>query len=288
MGIQARFFMVNSKERMAPNISSFALYWYMQRNFKGMVHAAIVMLIVVSAFTNCSAQTRKNFLQPGEELVYKVKYGFVKLGTVIMQTGSMSDGTVSARMHFWTADIPFLHAKTTNNDQFYADDLCLHTLEEHDINGDDKENITSTYDRATKTLHYADDKEKNVVKHNVEPYDDALGVVFNMRSWSGAAGHKYIFLIHTVTGVKPVTVNFSNEFSDEEVPALNDKKIHARVLHGTMDLGGSAPLGADGSFTAYVSDDAAAIPVRIDMSIAIGSISLVLDKIKRTGWDAQK
>jgi hypothetical protein len=93
-------------------------------------------------------------------------------------------------------------------------------------------------------------------------------------------------MIHTKNGVKPVNVSFTNQFSDEEVPALDNKKVHARVLQGMMDLDGAAPLGADGSFTAYVSDDDAAVPVRIDMSIAVGSISLVLDKIKRNGWTA--
>jgi hypothetical protein len=37
-----------------------------------------------------------------------------------------------------------------------------------------------------------------------------------------------------------------------------------------------------------VSDDDAAVPVRIDMKIAVGSISLVLDKIKRNDWTAAK
>jgi Protein of unknown function (DUF3108) len=262
----------------------------MQRYFNGMIHAALAAMIVVCAFTNGAAQTRKDFLQPGEELVYKAKYGFIKLGTVVMQTGNISaDGTtVSARMHFKTVDVPILHAETTDVDQFYTNDLSLHTFEEHTQVGDDKSDKYSTYDRATKTLTYSDEKVSNVVKQNIEPYEDALGIVFNMRAWSGAVGHKYIFYIHTKTGVKPVTVSFTNEFSDEEVAALDDKKVHARILKGTMNLGDSAPLGADGSFTAYVSDDDAAVPVRIDVSIAIGSVSLVLDKIKRTGWAAEK
>ena len=259
----------------------------MQRNLNRISHAALVMMIVACAFTNGSAQTRKNFLQPGEQLTYKVKFGFVKLGTVVMQTGTVANGLVSARLHFWTAQVPFLNAKTTDNETYYTDDFSLHTLQEQASNGDAKSYINSTYDRATKTLHYADEKTKSKVTQNVEPYDDALGVLFNMRSWSGAAGHKYTFLIHTTTGVKPVTVDFSNETTDESVPAYT-KKVHTRVLHGTMDFGGSAPLGADGSFTVYVSNDAAAVPVRIDMKIAIGSISLVLDQIKRTGSAAGK
>ena len=254
----------------------------MQRYVNRILYAALAMMIVVSAFTNGSAQTRKNFLQPGEQLTYKVKFGFVKLGTVVIQTGPIANGMVTAHLHFWTAAVPFLSAKTTDNETYYADDLSLHTLEEHATNGNDKSFIASTYDRATKTLHYADEKTKSKVTQNVEPYDDALGVLLNMRAWSGAAGHKYIFLIHTTTGVKPVTVDFSDQLTDETVPAYS-KKVHTRVLHGTMDLGSSAPLGANGSFSAHVTNDAAAVPVRIDMKIAIGSISLVLDNIKHTG-----
>ncbi len=262
----------------------------MQRHFNLFVHAALAAMIAVCSISISVAQTRKDIIQPGEELVYKAKYGFIKLGTVVMQTGAISaDGTtVSARMHFRTANNPFLHAETTDLDQFYTNDLSLHTFEEHTQTGDDKSDKYSTYDRATKTLTYSDEKESNVIKHNIEPYEDALGIVLNMRAWSGAVGHKYIFYIHSKTGPKPVTVYFTNEFADEEVPALDDRIVHARILQGTMDLGGSAPLGADGSFTAYVSDDAAAVPVRIDMSIAIGSISLVLDHIKRTGWAEEK
>jgi hypothetical protein len=254
----------------------------MQHYFKWIIRAGFVTCIVVGTIAICSAQTRKNFLQPGEQLTYKVKFGFVKLGTVVMQTGTISNGMVNTHLHFWTASVPFLNAQTTDNEQYYADDLSLHTLQERASNGNAKSYINSSYDRATKTLHYADEKTKSKVTQNVQPYDDALGVLFNMRAWSGAVGHKYSFLIHTTTGVKSVTIDFSNETTDESVPAYT-KKVHTRVLHGTMDLGNSAPLGANGSFTAYVTNDADAVPVRIDMSIAIGSISLVLDQIKRNG-----
>src|ERR1035437_1941148 len=175
----------------------------MRRYFNRLTHAGFVAVIVVCSFANCFAQTRKEFLQPGEELVYKVKFGFFKLGTIVIQTGTFSpDGTVSAHMHLWSADIPFVHAKSNVSDQFYANDLTLHTFEEHSQFGDEHNDKYSTYDRATKTLLYADEKKLNVVEHNVEPYVDALGVLFNMRQWSGAVGHKYRFLIHTKGGVK--------------------------------------------------------------------------------------
>ena len=235
------------------------------------------------------SQTRKEVFQPGEELVYKVKYGFIKLGTVVIQTGQMNpDGTVSMHMRFWTADVPFLNVKTNVTDRFDTRGLYLRTFEEHTVNGDDKIDKYMSYDPDSKVITYSDDQISKRLVQNAEPFDDAVGVLFSMREWSGAVGHKYLFHVRDKGGEKTVTVNFTNRIESQEVPALDDKEVRSRVLEGTMDMQGSSPLGADGGFTAYISDDDAAVPVRIDMHIAVGSISLVLDKIKRADWPAAK
>ncbi|MFI5201549.1 MAG: DUF3108 domain-containing protein [Candidatus Kapaibacterium sp.] len=235
------------------------------------------------------SQTRKDVFQPGEQLVYNVKYGFIKLGTVVIQTGNISSqGLMKAHMEFWTADIPFLHVHTTVTDQFANSDLTLRSFEQHEQNGSYKLDKYASYDPAARTLTYSDDSVTNEISHNIEPYDDALGILFNMRSWSGAVGHKYLFHVRDKNGARPVTLDFTNQLSDQSVPALGDKTISTRVVDGMMDLGSSAPLGANGAMTAYVSNDEAAVPVRIDMSIAVGSISLVLDKINRPNWTAAK
>ena len=235
------------------------------------------------------AQTRKDFFQPGEELVYNVKYAFVKLGTVVIQTGQCdANGTICMHMKFWTANVPFLNAKTNVTDQFDTRGLYLRKFEEHTTNGDDKIDKYMSYDPETKAITYSDDNISKRVVPNAEPFDDAVGVLFSMRAWSGACGHKYLFHVRDKGGEKPVTVNFTDRIENQEVPALDDKEVRTRVLEGVMDMRGSSPLGADGAFTAYVSDDEAAVPVRIDMKIAVGSISLVLDKIKRNDWTAAK
>ena len=238
---------------------------------------------------SATAQTKKDVFQPGEELIYNVKYGFVKLGTVVIQTGGMSaDGRVSARLKFWTADVPFLNTKSTVTDVIDTKGLYLTQFKEESQNGDNAVSKQMTYDAPTKTLTYSDDQVKNKITTNIEPFSDALTLVFNMRSWSGAAGKSYRFPLRGKDGEKSVTVKFTNDFSDESVAALDDKSVHSRIVQGQADMGSSSPLGANGAFTAYISDDAAAIPVRIDMSIAVGSISLVLDKVKRSDWAAAK
>lgn len=218
-----------------------------------------------------------------------MKYGFIKLGTVVIQTGNITPaGIVKAHMEFWTADIPFLHVRTSVTDQFATSDLSIRSFEQHEQNGSYKSDKYASYDPNAKTLTYSDDSVTNEVTHNIEPYDDALGILFNMRAWSDAVGHKYLFHVRDKEGARPVTLTFTGQSSSQTVPALGDKSVSTRVVNGVMDLGSSAPLGANGAFTAYISNDEAAVPVRIDMSIAVGSISLVLDKINRTNWTALK
>ena len=261
----------------------------MQSYFKIIIGVWFAAMLLSLVSLRISAQTRKEIFQPGEELVYNVKYGFISLGTVVIQTGAtLPNNRVKAHMEFWTANIPFLHARTNVTDQFSTRDLTLRTFEEHTQNGDHKSDKYASYDPATKTLTYSDDSVSNEVSHDIAPYDDALGIFFNLRAWSDAVGHKYIFHVRDASGAEPVTLTFTNQSVSESVPALGDKEIATRVVNGMMDMGTSAPLGANGAFTAYVSEDEAAVPVRIDMSIAIGSISLVLDRVKRNDWTAQK
>src|SRR2546430_2059383 len=176
---------------------------------------ARVFALFVSAIlllsSSAIAQTRQNVFQPGEQLVYKVKYGFVKLGTVVIQTGNMtSDGKMDMRMQFWTADVPFLHAKTTVTDQFDSRDLTIRKFSEQSSNGDNTYNKQMVYDPNAKTLTYSDEQIKNKVTTGIDPFDDALGLMLNMRAWSGsAAGHKYLFHMRSKDGERPATINFT-------------------------------------------------------------------------------
>jgi hypothetical protein len=251
--------------------------------------AAIAVALMGLSVSVGNAQTRNNAYHSGEVLVYKVKYGFVKLGTLVVQTGGVgADGKAAAKMQFWTADVPFLNAKTQVTDVIDTKDNTLVRFSEKSSDGDKQVSKSMVYDRTAKTLTYSDNNVSNEVSKDISPFTDALGLLYNMRTWSGS-GQKYSFSMRGKDGARPVVISFTKKVENQEVPALNDKEIQTRVLEGHADMGTSSPLGANGAFTAYLSDDEAAIPVRIDMSIALGSISLVLDQIKgRSDWAAAK
>jgi hypothetical protein len=244
----------------------------------------LALLFLPGAFSPIRAQTRRSVFQTGEELVYKVKYGFVKLGTVVMQTGSPADAShLNARMRFWTADVPFLDTKSLITDVIDTHAVNLFHFEEN-LTDHDKHSVrTFVYDPATKVLTISGSDISTTVIDNVRPFSDALTLFYNLRTWS-ASNSSYSFPMRELSGEKLVTCKFTSMKSKQECPAFEDKEIETRVLNGHAAMGNNTPLGADGDFTMYVTDDAAAIPIRIDLKIAIGSISLVLDKVKRTGW----
>lgn len=258
----------------------------------GLVKGALALALMAGPLMGSAdlaqAQTRKSVFQTGEELTYKVKFGFIKLGTVSIKTGGPASGygpnKVTAKMQFATADVPFLDAKSLVTDVIDTNAMYLVHFDQKGQEGDKKQEKQMTYDKAKKTLTYNDATTKNKVTNNIEPFNDALTLVFNMRTWS-ASGKRYSFAMRSKDGENNVVCNFTNKISNVEVEAWEDKEIRTRVVQGQANMGEGAPLGANGKFTAYITDDAAAIPVKIDMNIAIGSITLELVKIKRDGWN---
>jgi hypothetical protein len=247
--------------------------------------AAAALFVMLFGFGRIAeAQTRRSVFQSGEQLVYKVKFGFIKLGTLVIKTdGAAGGNNIGARMQFWTADVPFLDTHDNITDVIDTHAVHLMRFEEHQRNGDKKTNKSFIYDPGAKTLSYSDDKVTGEVTNNVNPFNDALSLFFNLRTWS-ASGQSYSFAMRGKDGEKTVAAHFTNREENQETPGTGDDAIKTRIVEGQAAMGSSSPLGANGKFTMYVTEDAAAIPVRIDMSIAVGSISIVLDKVTRSGW----
>src|SRR5579872_6932919 len=83
--------------------------------------------------SNDSFAQRKNpVFMTGERLTYKVKFGFVKLGTIVFETGTyIGNNKNNARMKFWTAQVPFLDTKTVIDDIIDTTGICVMRFEEH-------------------------------------------------------------------------------------------------------------------------------------------------------------
>ena len=202
----------------------------------------------------------------------------------MIETGAPQDGSrIKTRMKFWSAQVPFLDTKDVVDDVIDTAAVCLMHFEEHGYDGEKKMNRTFVYDPAQKTISYSDPTVTNRITSDVRPFSDALTLFFNLRAWNGA-GARYYFPLRGNDGEKLINCYFSRSEKEQECPAFEEKEIQTYIVDGHADMGSSAPLGASGKFTAYITKDQAAVPIRIDMKIAIGSISLILDKAERAGW----
>ena len=247
---------------------------------------AILVVFALNFLSNGDAwaQQKKNIFQTGERLTYKVKFGFIKLGTVVVETGQMQEASrIKARLKFWTAQVPFLNTKDDIDDVIDTSAICLIEYDDHGQDGEKKSVHSFTYDPGRRSIFFHDNTSEKKIVTDVRPFSDALTLFFNLRSWNGSGGN-YFFPLRGHGGEKLVNCIFSRTEKDIECPAFEDKNIPTYIVNGHADMGNSSPLGATGKFTAYVTKDEAAIPIRIDMSIAIGSISIILDKAERIGW----
>jgi hypothetical protein len=231
------------------------------------------------------AQQKNAVFKTGERLTYKVKFGFVKLGTMTFETGSyLGNSHIRTSMKFRTAQVPFLDSKDTVYDIIDTTGICLIRFEEHGYDGKNKTNRIFSYDPGQRTLSYSDDTIISKITRDVRPFSDAITLFFNLRTWSGSHAN-YFFPVRGLAAERLVKCCFSRTEEKKECPAFGDMEIPTYRIDGLAEMGNSTILGANGKFTAFVTEDDAAIPVRIDMSIAIGSISIILDKVERDDWE---
>src|SRR5579872_2325873 len=125
----------------------------MKKFSKKLLPIFFLFCIFFSNYSNSLAQRKNPVFMTGERLTYKVKFGFVKLGTIVFETGSyIGNSHINARMKFWTAQVPFLDAKTTVDDIIDTTGICVMHFEEHGRDGKKKSNLQFTYDPTARTI----------------------------------------------------------------------------------------------------------------------------------------
>jgi hypothetical protein len=76
--------------------------------------------------------------------------------------------------------------------------------------------------------------------------------------------------------------HFQNKREFEEIDAWKDKKIRVVPLEGKAEFEGV--FGFSGDFKGWFSDDIAAIPIKAELKVLVGSVKLELIKWNRSGW----
>ncbi len=82
--------------------------------------------------------------------------------------------------------------------------------------------------------------------------------------------------------VSATDLDFTQSREEVEVDAI-DHPVWTQKYTGTAQWTGGA-AGLSGDFTGWVSDDDAAVPIKAEMKVILGSIHVELEQWDRAGW----
>ena len=264
----------------------------------------IFLLLFVLVFSNTQAQSR--VLQKGEDLIYVVKYGFIKLGEVTFHlTDSFTEDsnkiyTANATMKSYEG-IPFVGINYTFETmmkqlkgqivsiEFHATDFKDEKGEKYKVNSDYYFLYDSSFIKVIKyrtnsngVYQYMDTNKKIAILKD-EYFQDGLSMFYNARLSSIKKSQDNRRNTLVFINDKESTLKYSFNFARDAVSCdIVDYDIASIKIAGVADFVGI--LGVTGEFEAWLSDDEARVPLKAKFNIMIGSVTLELISYNRYGW----
>jgi hypothetical protein len=268
---------------------------FFERNIpmkKVMIYCLLTLALASSVWAQVPPSISPVF-HAGEVLQYKVKWGFVRLGTVTLLT--LRDSTCERASDFKiimkvesNPDLGFVHIREYNESLMDAVRLMSRRFKGRHRNGDDCIAIQSSYDpnarvATSSSVNMTDGKVlQNDTLRGVEPFVDGPSLLVSTRC-AATRGGKSIVPTMVNGKIKATIIDFAGFFEEIEIDAF-DQPIRTQVYTGSAQWTGGTSAGLSGDFTGWVSDDGAAIPIRAEMRVLLGSITIELEQWARRGW----
>ncbi len=255
-----------------------------------------IALLTVAGMIACmiaSGIVKGQVLLPGEELRYKVKWGFLRLGTIVLRTEREQSVPDSApyRLTMTVSSNPALQViniREYNQSWVSGPDPHTRRYRGRHYKGDDSTEIVYEYEKST---HCAvcterDMRTGTILQHNqienAPPFVEGASLLYyaRCRAHSGRRCG-----VPTIVGneMHKTILDFSPNQEEVEVDGIQEP-VRALRYTGMADWKGGTSAGLSGEFTGWVSDDSAAVPLRAEMSVLLGSITIELEKWNRPGW----
>ena len=257
-------------------------------------HSFVTICMIILTWCNI-ALGQLNWYQPaafcdGEWLKYKVKWGFIRLGTIeVFQKKIEGDisTTFKVEMHAKSANLPFINVFFINEGYLnpYKPTMQHFTL----TSGKEATNVTTyVYNPQSKTVLMTTVDDGRIVRMDSLIYTDALydalGIFMSLRSLS-ASGFNITLNNIVEFKISQTHLNFSGEIEKIKVSAYEEKQ-YAVKFSGKADWVGKSWAGVSGPFHGWISQDSCAVPLKVQIKIFLGSITLELEEMRReTGME---
>ena len=260
----------------------------------GVVLAASLLFvtgILSNSPASAESQTNPVVFASGERLQYKVKWLFFRLGTIVVTAEQVPNTIGKYRTSIIldsNPDLFFISIHNRYDAVVNVDPIRCDALRATEISGSDT--VVTMYDfvpslgriNMEKRVYPADTLVRHEVKDSIDRFFDGASLFFFARA----------MLHNDTTLTVPTLVDFDMfqthiTFSTVPVPlevsALDDP-VETLELFGQAEFEGSTFGGFSGDFKGWFSNDHAAVPLRAELSITLGSVDVELEQWSRTGW----
>ncbi len=265
----------------------------------------VSLLFLLPIFVQAQAQqpvpvADTQMFSPGEYLVYNVSWMNASIGQVRLKTYESYDCGNGKRNYRASAlvdsyrGVPFVNIHdidtTCMDNNFYS--VGFHAAEKKDDHWRIEHSrydfahrrlIIESYDTGQSTASLTSDDAAAYDTLNLADtlIEDGLSILYFARA--NVMRQETISVPTIVYGKQGQTVfQFSNTKSDEEIDALEGKKIRTVAFEGKAQFKGI--FGLTGDFKGWFSDDSAAVPIKAEMKVLVGSVKIELMKWSRKGW----
>lgn len=248
------------------------------------------ILLIVLIFL-CNSYAENKILEVGEELNYKVYYGFIKLGEVKFK---ISGYDVSTKRYTATAELKnyealplikinyfFESTMQSKGDSLYSVRFYSSEFKDKDINHIDyKFDYEKGIIIAKNDKNFLNEEKKEIKIDEKKRFQDGLSLFYNARIHS-LVNKNYIVPVYINS--QESTVNYSFNMNKDAVSSdLKDYDMSTIKIIGTAHFIGV--FGLTGEFMSWLSDDNARVPLKAKFNVSIGNITLELTSYKKKNW----
>ncbi|MBM4168345.1 MAG: DUF3108 domain-containing protein [Ignavibacteria bacterium] len=233
-------------------------------------------------------------LQVGEELVYKVSYAFLNLGTIKIQVLDQREHRGKLVYHAkayidsnpslgWLVDLHVLFESIVDRGIYSHVFLSVDSTEKEIVS----RQIQFDYDAKRATIDLIkQERSKPIQRIRSDtiaisaPIQDGLSLFFYARE--NVLETKKVNVPTIIDDVEVKTfINFMGKRTRSEIDAIN-YPVDVLEFDGKADYVGI--YGMTGGFRGWFSNDSARIPIEARMNVILGSVHIELLRWKRTNW----
>ncbi len=251
----------------------------------------VFVLNVAGVYSQNTISTSKVFYS-GETLIYKVKWTFIRIGTITIKTTACENNPDYIKVSMLVESnpsIPFLNIKEYNETIIDCRTFMSNSYYAYFENGGDG---TKYYTK------YNDDSKSAVCKSfdvSTRRITDSTTIYNCARYVDGPS----LFFFTRVNSHLPQTINvptmidekiestklvFTDTKEEIEIDAL-DYPITAKQYFGYANWEGGSSQSLSGDFMGWISDDDAAIPVYAEVKVLLGKLKIELESWERGNWN---